>query len=46
MDVHGQVIKSFDRLNRIDMSNYSSGIYILKAMDISGKVYIQKVVKN
>jgi len=46
MDVHGQVIESFDRLNRIDMSNYSSGIYILKAMDISGKVYIQKVVKN
>lgn len=44
-DTKGQLLKT-TKEDCIEMKQYDTGIYILKAMDDKGFVYVQKILKN
>lgn len=45
LDTHGRIINSFYNVNRINMSEYHKGTYIIKAQNKFGQVHSQLIIK-
>lgn len=45
LNLNGQIIKSYPNQDRIDLSDLSSGIYLVKFLSHNGKGTIKKIVK-
>lgn len=46
LSLSGQIIKTVESKNSMNLSNFTSGIYILRIETLSGKTYYKKVIKQ